>query len=125
MQLTFKKSTSLIGLILLFVSVQVFAQDQKLTGSWQGTLTTQGVELPVIFNITKAEVGYASTMDSPAQGATGIPMDETRVSGNEITILFQQSGIRYVAKLEGEKLQGTFYQAGLELPLKMTKVDKK
>ncbi|MBT8209768.1 MAG: hypothetical protein KJP14_04505 [Eudoraea sp.] len=124
MQLTIQKSKSLLSLIFLFLTFQVVAQDQNLTGSWEGTLTTQGVELPVIFNIAKAEGGYSSTMDSPAQGATGIPMDETKVSGNEITILFQQSGIKYVAKLEGDKLQGTFYQAGLELPLKMTKVDK-
>ncbi|MBT8203748.1 MAG: hypothetical protein KJO20_00070 [Eudoraea sp.] len=124
MQLTIQKSKSLLSLIFLFLTFQVVAQDQNLTGSWEGTLTTQGVELPVIFNISKAEGGYSSTMDSPAQGATGIPMDETKVSGNEITILFQQSGIKYVAKLEGDKLQGTFYQAGLELPLKMTKVDK-
>lgn len=123
MQLTLKKSTSLISLIFLFLSVQVFSQDQSLTGSWKGTLTTQGVELPVIFNISKTEGGYASTMDSPSQGATGIPMDETRVSGNEITILFQQSGIRYVAKLDGDKLKGTFYQAGLEIPLQMVKAD--
>jgi len=124
MQLTIQKSKSLLSLIFLFLTFQVVAQDQNLTGSWEGSLTTQGVELPVIFNISKAEGGYSSTMDSPAQGATGIPMDETKVSGNEITILFQQSGIKYVAQLEGDKLQGTFYQAGLELPLKMAKVDK-
>ncbi|MBT8223455.1 MAG: hypothetical protein KJO94_03015 [Eudoraea sp.] len=124
MQLTIQKSKSLLSLIFLFLTFQVVAQDQNLTGSWEGSLTTQGVELPVIFNISKAEGGYSSTMDSPAQGATGIPMDETKVSGNEITILFQQSGIKYVARLEGDKLQGTFYQAGMELPLKMTKIDK-
>ncbi|MBT8179508.1 MAG: hypothetical protein HKP60_10355, partial [Eudoraea sp.] len=87
MQLTIQKSKSLLSLIFLFLTFQVVAQDQNLTGSWEGTLTTQGVELPVIFNISKAEGGYSSTMDSPAQGATGIPMDETKVSGNEITIL--------------------------------------
>ncbi len=124
MQLTIQKSKSVLTLLFMFLSFQAIAQDQNFTGSWKGTLTTQGVELPVIFNISKAEGGYTATMDSPAQGATGIPMDETRVSGDEITMLFQQSGIKYVAKLEEQKLQGTFYQAGLELPLKMTKVDK-
>jgi len=63
-------------------------------------------------------------MDSPSQGATDIPMDETLLSGNELTISLKQAGIKYVALLEGNELQGTFYQAGMEFPLNMEKTEK-
>lgn len=124
MRRTLQRSTRFLSLILFFLSFQVVAQDTNLTGSWEGTLATQGVELPIVFNISKTEGGYTSTMDSPAQGAMGIPMDETKVTANEITILFRQSGIKYVAKVDGQKMQGTFYQAGLEIPLQLAKAEK-
>ena len=55
-------------------------------------------------------------MDSPSQGATDIPMDETSLSENELTIVFKQAGIKYVGNVVGEKIEGTFYQGGGEFP---------
>ncbi|MBT8322425.1 MAG: S9 family peptidase, partial [Eudoraea sp.] len=122
MQLNIAKMKGLLGLVLCFMAVQVMAQE--VTGSWKGTLTVQGMELPLVFNIEETDGTYASTMDSPSQGATDIPMDETLLAGNELTISFKQAGIKYVALLEGNQLQGTFYQAGMELPLNMEKTEK-
>ena len=113
---------NLLGLALLLLSFQGFAQE--VTGSWKGTLNVQGTEIPLVFNIDQADGQYSATMDSPSQGATGIPMDEASLSGNELTIVFKQAGIKYVAELEGNALKGTFYQAGMEFPLSMTKSEK-
>ncbi len=63
-------------------------------------------------------------MDSPSQGATDIPMDETSVTDNQLTIAFKQAGIKYVGELEGEKITGTFYQGGGEFPLVLEKTVK-
>lgn len=122
MQLQTRIIKRFLGLALLLLSVQAFAQE--VTGSWKGNLNVQGTELPLIFNITNADGQFSATMDSPSQGATDIPMDETLVSGNEVTILLKQAGIKYVANLEGNTLKGTFYQAGMELPLIMEKSEK-
>ncbi|MBT8209767.1 MAG: S9 family peptidase [Eudoraea sp.] len=122
MQLNIAKMKGLLGLVLCFLAVQVMAQE--VTGSWKGTLMVQGMELPLVFNIQETDGTYASTMDSPSQGATDIPMDETLLAGNELTISLKQAGIKYVALLEGNQLQGTFYQAGMEFPLNMEKTVK-
>ncbi len=122
MQLKINKVTGLLGLVFFFLAVQVMAQD--VTGSWKGTLTVQGMELPLVFNIEESDGNFTSTMDSPSQGATGIPMDETLLSGNELTISLKQAGIKYVALLESNQLKGTFYQAGMEFPLNMEKTVK-
>ena len=112
----------LLGLALLLMSFQGFAQE--VTGSWKGTLNVQGAEIPLVFNVEEADGQYTATMDSPSQGATGIPMDEATLTGNELTIVFNQAGIKYVAQLEGNTLTGTFYQAGMEFPLSMEKSEK-
>ncbi len=122
MQLSINKMKGLLGLVVFFLTFQVMAQD--VTGSWKGTLTVQGMELPLVFNIEETDGTYTSTMDSPSQGATDIPMDETLLSGNELTISLKQAGIKYVALLEGNQLQGTFHQAGMEFPLNMEKTEK-
>ena len=105
-----------ITLILFTLTLQ--AQD-TITGSWEGTLNVQGTELPLLFHITEEDGNYKSTMDSPAQGATGILMSETTYKEEKLIITYTQAGIRYVAKLEEGKITGTFYQSGLELPLIM------
>ncbi|MBT8320271.1 MAG: S9 family peptidase, partial [Eudoraea sp.] len=119
MELRIQFAKKFLGLAILLLSFQGFAQD--VTGSWKGSLNVQGAEVPLVFNIEGTEGQYTATMDSPSQGATGIPMDETLLSENELTIVFKQAGIKYVAQLEGNKLNGTFYQAGMEFPLAMEK----
>ncbi|MEM1338265.1 MAG: S9 family peptidase [Bacteroidota bacterium] len=117
---TIRKCAVLIP--LFFIGIIASAQD--IAGSWKGTLTVQGTELPLLFNVTNANGELSSTMDSPSQGATGIPMDETVFTENELTIQFKQGGIKYVGVLEGEELKGTFYQSGMEFPLNLTKTEK-
>ncbi|QLG47276.1 S9 family peptidase [Costertonia aggregata] len=102
--------------------MQGFAQE--IVGSWKGTLTVQGTEMPLVFNISKTDDGYTSTMDSPSQGATDIPMDETTLSGDELTIVFKQAGIKYVGTMDTAKMQGTFFQSGMEFPLVLEKTEK-
>ncbi len=97
---------------------------QEAAGSWKGSVSVQGTAIPIVFNITETKGIYTATMDSPSQGATDIPMDETTVSDKEVTIVFKQAGIKYVGKVDGEKMEGTFYQGGGEFPLVLEKTVK-
>ena len=94
-----------MALFFFFVK-QVNAQ--QIIGSWSGKLSVQGTEMPLIFNIKSENQELSSTMDSPSQGATGIPMDETSFVNDTLTIKFKQSGIKYVGVLEGVTMSGTF-----------------
>ncbi|MBW1298815.1 S9 family peptidase [Aquimarina litoralis] len=102
--------------------VQTYAQEA--IGTWKGKLSVQGTEVPLVFHIEKQDGALASTMDSPSQGATGIPMDSTVFENNQLTLTFKQAGIKYVASLDNNKLKGTFYQGGMELPLEMERSEK-
>jgi pimeloyl-ACP methyl ester carboxylesterase len=50
---------------------------QEITGQWNGVLKAPGVQLRIVFHVNKTETGYTSTMDSPDQGAKGIPVTKT------------------------------------------------
>ena len=60
-------------LILVFFtpSLSGFSQSE-VVGDWKGTLAVSGIELSLIFHITDDD-GLKATMDSPDQGAFGIP----------------------------------------------------
>ncbi len=121
MKTTFFKFSSTLVLFLCITS-QLSAQD--IIGSWEGKLAIQGTEMPLIFNVTQEGDTYSSTMDSPSQGATGIPMDETTFTDNTLTIKYNQAGIKYVGSLKEQMLTGVFHQGGKELPLTLNKTVK-
>jgi hypothetical protein len=59
----------------VFVSSIVVGQD--VTGQLNGVLMVHGTHLRMVFNISKAEDGFTSTMDSPDQQVKGIPLAST------------------------------------------------
>lgn len=101
-----------------------FATAQDITGSWNGTLKVQGQELPLTFNISEKDGAYTSTMDSPAQGAMGIPTDKTSFENNVLIIELNQFQIRYKATFEDNILKGAFFQGGMPMTLDLTKGKK-
>ena len=122
MKKTKSNSKLMLSILALVFSISTFAQD--ISGSWKGTLSVQGQEIPLLFNVTNDNGVLSSTMDSPSQGATGIPMDKTEFEDNQLTIAFTQGGIKYVGVLASETISGTFFQGGMELPLTLAKTVK-
>jgi uncharacterized protein len=109
-------------LTLIFISFITFSFSQDIIGSWNGALKVQGIELRLVFNITKSADGYQSTMDSPDQGAKGIPVSSTIFVGNKLTISMPNMGIEYKATLvKAGELEGTFKQGGQSFPMNLSK----
>lgn len=117
--------SKLFTALILCMFAGMTLQAQEIAGSWEGKIAVQGTEIPLIFNINVESDDLSSTMDSPSQGATGIPMDFTEFSNDTLTIKFKQASIKYVATLKDNQLHGTFYQGGMELPLLLSKTEKK
>ena len=86
----------LITVFTMIFGVVLISQAQEIEGSWKGNLSVQGTELPLVFHISGEGEELSSTMDSPSQGATGIPMDVTTFEENVLTIKFNQAGIKFV-----------------------------
>lgn len=107
-------------LILSLLSLQ-FLFAQEITGSWSGELKVQGMSLPLLFHIKQDANGLSSTMDSPKQGATNIPLSATTFVDNLVTINAPALGLSYSGKLNTDTIEGTFKQGGMEIPLTLAR----
>lgn len=84
-------------------------------------LEAQGMQLRIVFHIEKNDGSFTTTMDSPDQGASGIPTDATTFSEGQLTIISDELGMNYTGKLseDGNKFSGTFRQGPMEIPLEL------
>lgn len=112
------KTVSIL-LITLLASLTLIAQD--ITGQWNGILNVQGTQLRLVFNVSKTETGYSSTMDSPDQGAKDIPVTTTTFENPTIKFTVANLGVEYSGDLKNNEIVGTFKQGGLELPLNLSR----
>lgn len=103
--------------VLLSLTVcGVFAQN--IVGDWSGVLQVQSMKLHVVFHITKSDGTYSATMDSPDQGAKGIPMTSTGFASGQLTLKLTSAGIVYTAMVDNsDSIVGTFTQMGQAFPL--------
>lgn len=95
------------------------ANAQQFSGKWEGKLSLGLNKLPLVFNImqhndTQCDV----TMDSPAQGATGIPCEES-IDNDKIVINIPAINGKFSGSLSEDVINGTFSQNGFDLPLKL------
>ena len=112
------KKLAIICIVLMYSQ---FTISQYFVGKWYGTLKVQGVELPLIFNISKTETGYKSTMDSPAQGAKDIPITQTTVSNSTINLEIPAGKISYSGELKNDIIEGVFTQNGQLFNMNLSK----
>lgn len=118
-----KKTLLILGLLVLVVSV--FAQD--VTGTWNGVLVVPNGQLRVDFHIEAAEEGYTATMDSPDQGAYGIPVTSITYEGQEVKITMQDIDLVYTGKLTEKNedlIDGTLVQMGQTFEMDLKRKEK-
>ncbi len=107
----------LILLLSIFFAV-ISASAQEITGDWNGVLSVQGMKLRLVFHLTKTDTGYTATMDSPDQGAKGIPMTAAKFENNVLTLEHSAAQIVYTGTLDKSGVvTGNFVQAGQTFPL--------
>lgn len=111
-----------LSLLILSTIISMALSGQDITGQWNGILKVQGMQLRLVFNIEKTDSGYSSTMDSPDQGAKGIPVTSTTFENGILTCFLTTLKIQYRGVLgEDQTIEGTFNQAGQSYPLNLTK----
>jgi len=108
-------------LLFLFILTSMSAFSQDITGEWDGALNIQGKSLRLVIHISKTDIGFSATMDSPDQGAKGIQMSQAGFENGVVTIELRAASIKYTGKLDKNTLTGTFSQSGQNFPLDLTK----
>lgn len=107
------KTKNIITTIILAIgSMTASAQE----GAWKGELDIQGMKLPLVFNFN----ADGCTMDSPSQGANGIPAEKSVTDNGTIKVSVKTIGATFEGKKDGDTITGTFTQNGFSLPLTLT-----
>ena len=117
-----KKKIITLLTALLVLSAQ--AQEQPTTtllGSWSGKLKVGAMSLTLVLHLEQAEGYVKASLDSPDQGAKGIGAYKEYLSDDSIALKVESIGATYRAKLKDGKLDGTFSQMGVKIPLVLTK----
>ena len=98
------------------------AQDNKtIEGNWYGTLNAGGKKLPIVFHISRDKSGkLVASMDSPDQGAYGIPMTRVDYSAPNLILEIKSANGKYTGQLTGGELQGTWQQGFFKAALNLT-----
>ena len=120
-----------LALILAFGAASVptaeAADTRSIVGDWNGAIATGGGSLRVVVHIARDKNGELSaTMDSPDQGATGIPI--STITFNQPTLHFeiQKFGAGYDGTLskDSSEIAGNWKQGGAYLPLTLQRASK-
>ena len=108
----------LIALSTPFTSAQFVPE-----GIWQGALSIQGVNLRIVFNITKESNGsLKATVDSPDQGVKDLQVKDVTIVKDSILMDIPVVAGVFQGRVNNDStLDGTWKQRGFSLPLVMKK----
>ncbi len=102
----------IIFIAFILLATSAYAQ----TGTWSGSLDVQGTKLSLVFHLD----GEKPTMDSPDQGARGIPMQYELDNIGKIKISIPSIGAGYEGFLLNNRIVGSFNQMGQSFPLTLS-----
>jgi hypothetical protein len=89
-----------------------------LAGRWRGTLGP----ISIVFRFERDTAGKPVVLiDSPDQKAVGLPVLKAALTEGTLTLEIPNVAGKYVGKLTGDKLDGTWTQVGQSNPLVLTK----
>lgn len=98
-----------------------------VVGIWQGALALPtGQSLTLVFHVAVDEEGdLRATLDSPDQGAEGIPVERAAFDDGVLSLDLPAIAARFEGRVQApDSMTGAWSQGGAELPLSMTRVEE-
>jgi hypothetical protein len=116
----------LVSLVALGFCPPVAHAQDAFVGSWVGTLDAGGAELRIVFHVERADSdSLTASMDSPDQGATGIPVSRVAVEGDSLTLVVRRINGQFGGVLTpaDSTIEGAWTQGGRSFPLTLSPAD--
>ena len=119
----------MVSMMTVWISLG-FGQEKPtntIEGTWLGALKVSGVELRIVFRISKKPDGTLSAvMDSPDQGAKDIPTSTVTLENGHLVIEVKVAGAVFEGnfKPDGKEIEGQWKQGGTALPLILKRTEK-
>jgi hypothetical protein len=101
------------------------AEPAAFAGDWIGAMDVGGHKLRIVLHLVRSGDGWSGTMDSPDQGAEGIPIGTVKVDARDLVLELPQIGGKYTGTLSDDDAQisGTWSQSGMTLQLDFVRGD--
>ncbi len=97
--------------VLALVILAVPAQAQEpVIGTWEGTISVSGQELPFILTLQQGDSGYDAFISIPDQGMNNTPLDSFSYADGEVTFAFDAGApelVVFAGNGSGTELAGT------------------
>lgn len=118
------KSMKVITAILACLGLGYMGFSQSPIGDWEGMLEAPGVKLKIIFHVAADGDQYSGTMDSPDQGAMGIPLSTVTFADGKLSLEAKSLGMIYEGDLatDGDNMKGVFKQGPATIPLNLSRM---
>lgn len=115
-----KNPPDMMALLMAVLSL-LSPQEDQISGTWLGRIRTEAGDLRIVFNINRtADGGLLATLDSPDQGAEGIPVDEISFKNGAFHLAINAIGAVFDGSVNDRGiLNGYWKQAGISLPLSL------
>jgi len=106
------------------LSAQNTINKNTLPGSWLGKISTNGIDLRLVFNLKLNDKdSLIATADSPDQGAKNIPLGRVILNGNKLTIQAPMLLGEYIGTITGDStIDGTWTQRGASFTVNLKKL---
>ncbi len=111
-----KRAMRLLGLMIFALLSLTALPASSQDDVWTGSLDIQGTKLPLVFHFTPT----GCTLDSPSQGAKDIPAVKDSTADGHLRVSVPAIGATFVGRRAGSRIEGTFAQGGMSLPLTLT-----
>jgi pimeloyl-ACP methyl ester carboxylesterase len=98
---------SLFVIALVSTREAVAASDVVLNGHWEGSMTSQGAQLPVSFDFSQTDAGIEGRFTSPTQRAMDYPLDSVSIGGSSVRFILG-GGTAFDGQVTAEVITGRF-----------------
>lgn len=106
-----------LSMLALLSSLTCYAFE----GIWRGDISVGPNKLPLVFNFSEDWAGQTRcTLDSPMQGAKGIPTTVKYCKDDSLSIKINSIGAAFTGRISSAEIYGTLTQRGQSFPLKLT-----
>lgn len=110
-----------IGLLILGIATAGFSQN--LSGSWEGNINVNGMQLPIVFHFTKNPSGnITGKWDSPKQNAKGLPFSSIESDKDSVHLKIAIINGSYNGKFIGNDSIAGIWMQGHEIPLNFSRI---
>jgi hypothetical protein len=109
---------ALAGIVFSALIPGLAAAQEKVVGAWHGTLEPPGASLPVVFHVRGTPGSLTATLDSPSQGAVGIPVSRVVWEEGKVELEVAAAGGLFAGEVQADgKVVGRWSQGGANLDL--------